>query len=198
MPGEQPEPKGWTPIQDARVAATLFLLAAKVLAAPVEVFLRVRFGRNYFGLPSGIALLAVPMWYTLWPGEDANPLMAFWALFIVMQIRARIEGIALVARGDVRHTRFNGEPRLTRIFRKMPQHKIKAGVEPLVTIGVGAALLEFNLPLGSYLIAAGCSLAIVASAIEKLETARALQMHDAWIEQQHQMERFREFIDQRR
>ena len=60
------------------------------------------------------------------------------------------------------------------------------------------ALLEFNVPLGSYLIAAGCSLAIVASAIEKLETARVLQMHDAWIEQQHQFERFREFIGQRR
>lgn len=197
MPGDQPEPRGWTPIQDARVAATVLMLAAQVLAAPVEVFLRVRFGRHYFGVPSAIALLAIPMWYLFWPGEDPDPLMAFWLLFIVMQLRARIESIAMITRGDVRHTRFNGEPRLARVFRKMPQEKIKANIEPLVVIGVGVALLEYSPPLGSYLIAAGCSLAVVASVIEKLNTARALQLHDAWLEKQHEAERLREFMDQR-
>lgn len=198
MPGEQPEPRGWTPIQDARFAATVLMLAAQVLAVPVEVFLRVRFGRHYFGVPSAIALLAIPMWYLFWPGEDPDPLMAFWLLFIVMQLRARIESIAMIARGDVRHTRFNGEPRLARVFKKMPQEKIKANIEPLVVIGVGAALLEYSPPLGSYLIAAGCSLTVVAGVIEKLNTARALQLHDAWLEKQHEAKRFREFMGGRR
>lgn len=198
MPGEQPEPRGWTPIQDARFAANFLVLTAQVLAAPVEVFLRVRFGRHYFGAPSAIALLAIPMWHLFWPGEDPDPLMAFWLLFIVMQLRARIEGIAMVARGDVRHTRFNGEPRLARVFKKMPQEKIKANIEPLVVIGVGVGLLEYSPPLGSYLIAAGCSLAVVAGVIEKLNTARALQLHDVWLEKQHEAERFREFMGGRR
>lgn len=198
MQGDQPEPRGWTPIEDARIAANFLVLAAQVLAAPVEVFLRRRFGRHYFGIPSGIALLAIPMWHLFWPGEDPGPLMAFWVLFIAMQLRARIEGIAMVARGDVRHTRFNGEPRLARVFKKMPQEKIKAKIEPLVVIGIGVMFLEFSPPLGSYLIAAGCSLAVVAGVIERLTTERALQLHDAWLEQQQEAERFREFMNGRR
>jgi hypothetical protein len=124
--------------------------------------------------------------------------MMFWLLFILMQVRARIEGIAMIARGDIRHTRFNGEPRLARLFKKTPQEKIKSHVEPSLVIVIGIVLLGYSPPLGSYLIAAGCSLAMVAGVIERLSTARTLQLHDAWLEQQDQAERFREFLQGRR
>ena len=43
---EQQQPGGWTPIQDAQKAANWFVLAARVVASPLEVILRKNFGSN--------------------------------------------------------------------------------------------------------------------------------------------------------
>ena len=142
------EPKGWTPIEDARNVAGLFVLAAQVLSAPVEVFLRTRFGRRYFGFPSFLALFAVPMWMLFWPGEDPRPIMIFWALYVLMQLRARIEGLWMVARGDIVHTRYNGWPCLSRIFKRMSEQTIKGTIEPWLVIAVGMVTLGVSRPLG--------------------------------------------------
>lgn len=192
---DQPEPKGWTPIEDAQNAASILMLVAQSLAAPVEVFLRTRFGRRYFGVPATIGLFAVPMWMLFWPAEDPTPILVFWLLYLVMQLRARIESIVLAAKSEPVHTRYNGYPRLARFFRKSDERKIKASAEPMLVIVVGAGMLAVSGPLGSYLITAGVSLALVASVIESVERNRALSMRDAWIEQQQLATRFREMQD---
>jgi hypothetical protein len=193
---DQPDPnKGWTPIQDAQNAASLFVLAAQVMAAPVEVFLRKRFGRRYHGVPAFLGLLAVPMWMLLWPQEDFTPIFVFWGLLFLMQLRARIESLVMVAKGELVHTRYNGYPRLARIFKNTNEQKIKGKIEPVFVMIAGAALLAVSEPLGSFLIVSGLSLAIVAGVIESVERNRTLSMHDAWLEQQDQASRFREIKD---
>ena len=189
---EQPEPKGWTPIEDSQNAAAFLVLAAQSLAAPVEVFLRTRFGRRYFGVPAAIGLFAVPMWMMFWPGEDATPIFTFWVLFLVIQGRARIESILMSSRGDLVHSRYNGRPRLQRFFRRAGERRVKAVHEPLLVIGTGVLMLGVSEPLGSYLITAGICLALVASVIEGVERNRLMSMHDAWLEQQYHAERFRD------
>lgn len=191
MADEQPRPKGLTPIQDARAAASFLVLAAQILAAPVEVFLRVRFGRHYFGIPSAVALIVVPMWSIFWPDEDPGPLLIFWGLFILMQLRARVEGIRMSNRGEITHSRYNGYPRLARLFPRMAEEKIKGNIEPWLVMWAGVLMLGLSLPLGSYLVAAGFSLGCVAGLMESVARARARQLHDAWLEQQDQAERFR-------
>lgn len=191
MQNEQPQPKGLTPIQDARAAASFLVLAAQVLAAPVEPILRRRFGRHYFGVPSAIALIALPLWCVFWPQEDPQPLLVFWVLFILMQLAARIEGVRMAVRGEITHSRYNGSPRIARLLPRMSEEKIKGNIEPWLVMVCGVMLLGVSLPLGSYLIAAGISLGCVAGVMESVSRARATQLHDAWLESQEQSARFR-------
>ena len=192
---DQPEPKGWTPIEDAQNAASILMLVAQSLAAPVEVFLRTRFGRRYFGVPAFLGFMAVPMWMLFWPREDPTPIFVFWGLYILMQLRARIEGWIMVARGDIVHTRYNGRPRLARIFKNIHEHKLKGFHEPALAIIVGMFMLAVSEPLGSFLMTSGFCLGLVNSVIESIERNRAMSMHDAWIEQQDHAARFREMQD---
>lgn len=192
---EQPDPKGWTPIEDAQQAASILVLAAQVMAAPVEVILRTRFGRRYFGVPAFLGFLSVPMWMLFWPKGNYTPIFIFWLLLIVMQLRARIESIIMVARGNLVHTRYNGWPRLARVFKNTHEHKLKASIEPAFVMLIGLCFLPLSAPLGSYLIVSGISLGAVAGVIESVERNRTLSMHDAWLEQQDQAARFRDLHD---
>lgn len=191
MQNEQPQPKGLTPFQNARAAASFLVLAAQVLAAPVEPILRRRFGRHYFGVPSAIALISLPLWCVFWPQEDPQPLLVFWALFIFMQLVARVEGMRMAARGEITHSRYNGTPRLARLLPRMPEEKIKGDVEPWLVVICGVLLLSVSLPLGTYLVAAGLSLGCVAGVMESVARARATQLYDAWLETADQGDRFR-------
>lgn len=191
------QPKGWTPIEDARKGANFMVLAAQVLASPIEVFLRTRFGSRYFGAPSAIAILALPFWGVLWPREDARPLLIFWGLYIVMQLRARIEGLRMAARGDHVHSRYNGRPRLDRVFRKMPEQKIKVVAETVVVCVVGVLMLPISESLGSYLMVAAFASGLLNSTIDAVERARTVELNDAWIEQQALADRFREIRQDR-
>ncbi|MGE3424789.1 MAG: hypothetical protein AB7N24_22290 [Dehalococcoidia bacterium] len=189
---QQPEEKGWTPIEDARAAANLLTLAMQTMAAPMEVILRKRFGRRAFGVPSALALLVIPMWMVFWPEEDPRPMWWFWMLFVVMQLRARIESVVLATRGPRVHSRYNGDSRLQWLGRWLDPKNIKGGVEGfLVTFG-GFAMMEWSKPLGSYMVVAGISVIGVMTLIESVDRRRTEQLHDAWLEQQYQAERFRE------
>jgi hypothetical protein len=189
---EQPQPGGFTPFQDVQKAASWFVLAARVVASPVEVILRKNFGSKYFGIPSAIALFAVPAWTLFWPGESPVGMWALWILFVLMQLRARLESVRMVAKGDVVHTRYNGWPRLASVFKRMSEQKIKAGLEPVVVFLVGALLMQVSQPLGSYLMVAAFSLGFNHSVIEGVERAKAMELNDALIEQQAMAERFRQ------
>lgn len=189
---EQQQPGGWTPIQDAQKAANWLVLAARVVASPLEVILRKNFGSKYFGIPSAVALFAVPAWTLFWPGESPVGIWALWILFVVMQLRARLESARMVAKGEIIHTRYNGWPRLASFFKRMSEQKIKAGLEPVVVFVAGALLMQVSQPLGSYLMVAAFSLGFNHSVIESVERAQAMEMNDALIEQQAMAERFRQ------
>ncbi|QYO62488.1 hypothetical protein [Leptolyngbya sp. 7M] len=189
---QQEQQAGWTPIQDAKKAANILVFLANAVASPVEVFLRTKFGSNYFGMPSVVALLLVPMWALFWPQESPAGICVFWLLFIAFQLRARIETFRMLARGEHVHTRYNGWPRLARIFKRMPESRIKAGLEPLLVFAVGVLMMPLSQPLGSYLMVAAFALGMTHAVIDSVERARALEMNDAMIEQQALADRFRQ------
>ena len=87
---------------------------------------------------------------------------------------------------------------MARVFKRIPEHRIKSAVEPWFVIFAGMLMLGVSEPLGSLLVASGFSLMLVTSVIESVERSRALTMHDAWLEQQDQAARFRELQNRRR
>ena len=195
---EQQQQGGWTPIEDAKKTANVLVFIARVLASPVEVILRRRFGSKYFSFPTVGALFAVPMWMLFYPREDPKAIWVFWGLFLVMQARARLESVRMVAKGDIVHTRYNGQPRLSSILKRTSELKIKAVIEPLLVFLAGVFLCSVSLPLGSYLMVAAFCLGLNHSIMSSVERARALEMNDALIEQEVLAERFRDIQNDRR
>jgi hypothetical protein len=190
--GPTPEQSGgWTPVEDAKKGVHLFVLVASVLARPVEVILRRRFGSRYFGVPSLLALFAVPGWMAFWPGESPMAIWWFEGLFVLAQLGARVEQLRMVATNDVVHTRYNGWPRLAAIFRKADEATLKGAIEPVLVILTGLFLMPVSEPLGSYLMTSGLCLAFIESVIRSVDRARALEINDTLIEQQNAMDRFR-------
>lgn len=192
------QPHGWTPVQDAKVMARILMFAAESLATTVEVFLHTRFGVLYFGPAAVAGLAAIPAWILFWPGHDPSGLIVLWLGYVLMAARARAESARLAARGDLEHSRYAGRPRLSRLFPHAREQKLKEVHEPLLVIGVGLALLEFNAPLATYLVAAGVGLAAAATTRAAIQRARVRELNDAWIEQRQAVEAFRELQRGRR
>ncbi len=196
MPANQSGGVG--PMQKAQTGANILVFVARVLATPLEVCLRRNFGTRYFGFQALGALVAIGLWASMWPGTDGRPVVWFWWFVVLMFLRARRESIRLSGKGASIHTRYNGWPRLAAVFKRMPEAKIKASVEPVVSGIAGLALLTVSEALGSLLIVSAIALGMVQSTIEAVEQARASELNDALIEQQTLAERFREMQRDRR
>jgi len=194
----EPSQPGWTPMQDAKQAANMFVFVAHALCSPVEVILRKQFGSRYFGAASLGGLVAVPMWMIFWPGEDPGLLMCFWLFYLVMQFRARVESHWMLLRGSVVHSRYNGWPRIARFLPKSSEDKIKGGAEPTFVCLSGMLLMGISPPLGSYLLVAGVALAVTHSVLAAVERVQAIEMHDSFIEQQQLSSRFNAMRGNRR
>lgn len=189
---------GGGPMQKAQTGANILVFVAQVFATPLEVCLRRNFGTRYFGFQALGALIVIGLWASIWRGSDARPVIWFWWVVVVMFLRAKRESARASAKGTPPHTRYNGWPRLAALFKRMPEARVKAVVEPAVACIAGVLLLAFNEPLGSLLIVCAISLGAVQSTIEAVEQARALELNDALIEQQGLAERFREMQRNRR
>ncbi|MFO0831531.1 MAG: hypothetical protein U0637_06780 [Phycisphaerales bacterium] len=192
MQQQQPEQQNlWTPIEDAKRAFSFLAFVAQVLAHPVEVFLRTGFGSQYFGIAALVSFFAVPMWMVFFPTENPAGIWIFWALYLVMQLRARIETTRLLSKGERLHSRYNGFPRLAKAFKSMPESKLKGSIEPLAVLLTALAVMQGSVPLGSYLIAAAFALAFNNALIDAVTKARVRELNDSLIEQQQLAERFR-------
>jgi hypothetical protein len=176
-------------------AANVVLFVLMAVAMSLEVFFRRRFGPRYFGLHTVVALLGIPLWMLLWPRESASALLVFWALFVIMILRARVESFF---RGQGEHSRFNGYPWLALILKRTPEWQIKGGAEPLLAFLMGVLLLPLSQPLGSYLMFAALALGACQAITRSVQLARARDLNDALIEQQLNMERFHELRDRDR
>lgn len=197
MTHQQTQPQGWTPIEDSKRAAGFAVFAARALAAPVEVCIRRRFGSRYFGVPALVGCLLVPTWMVFWPRESALGITAFWFVYLFNQLAARVESVRMAARGDIMHSRYNGRPMLCGLFPRMSERAVKASVEPVLVIAAGALAMAPSPPLGSYLIAAGVALAITHAVAAAVDRARAMELHDSFLEQRDLAERFREMTGRR-
>jgi preprotein translocase subunit Sec61beta len=131
------------------------------------------------------------MWMMFWPQENATGIAWFWLLFILMQFRARLEAAWMVRRGDIVHTRYNGQPRVARLIKRLDEQEIKGRIEPSIVLIIGLAVLVIDMPLGSYLVVASLALSANHGLMTVIDRARVLEMNDVLIEQRAISEQFR-------
>lgn len=172
------------------------LFIARALSASVEVFLhRVdSFGERYMGLQAGAAFLLIFFFPIFCEGHDPTALLYFLGAYFFMCIcvKARIQKRRRLG-GSQPHSYYSGYPLLLRSRGARHELRVKAILEPLLVWMAGAAFMTFSVPLGSYLLIAGVGLAISVNASIAAERKRALDLHDAFMEQRGIAERFREF-----
>jgi hypothetical protein len=189
MYGDEPQPS----LRDQMNSMnTWLMLISRSTALPAEVILRHGFGRDYFGLQSGIALLILLFWCPLlFPEHDPRPMLGFLALFVCLCGYANVSGAIRRRRGYVCHSRYSGTPRLMCIFRSWNEVTVKKWVETYVTVFGGVALLGWSPPLGLFLMVSGMALgnSIVTDVAD--ERRRAQDIYDAYLEQQTINQQFR-------
>ena len=184
-------------MDDAKKGLNMGIFLTRALSAPVEVFLRKGFGCNYFGFPAMVGCFIVPLWTGFWPRSSPVPMLVFWAVYLVMQLNARLGTWGAADRGEIVHSRYNGWPRLSRIFKRSPENRIKCLYEPAMVLLAGLLFLRFSPPLGTYLIAAAFSLVFDHAVTEGVDRARAQELIDGLIEQQQLAARVRELTNRR-
>lgn len=168
---------------------------SSALAVSVEVFLhRSRtIGERYLGLQAAAVILIVPFYTLFWEGYDVMPLMRFLGMFLVMCFLARV-GVAARRRqgGSQEHSRYTGYPRICGVFRRLDERRAKTIVEPMLVFLAGVFAMSASQPLGGYLMLASVGLLFSVNLNVGYECVRALDMHDASIDQRQLAERFRE------
>ncbi|MBX3395547.1 MAG: hypothetical protein KF841_09285 [Phycisphaerae bacterium] len=172
---------------------------ASAVAAPIELFIHRlgSFGERYFGFQFVAAAGFMVFWPVLCsPHHDPRPTLAFCFASVFMYLCARSRTVKRIRKGGPQpHTRYSGEPWLKFVFRRMNETKIKFFVEPVLVFIGGALVMSLSPPLGGFFIVSGLGMFIANSTSERFERRRALDMHDALVEQRSVVERFRELQD---
>lgn len=169
------------------------------LAVSVEVFLHRRLGARYLGLQAAAVILLVPLYSLFWEGHDVAPLAQFLAVYLVMCFFHRIGNAARSRRGGAQeHTRYTGYPRLMRLLPRTSERTVKLVIEPIIVFLVGTFTLPASEPLGSYLMLASAGLIVSTHLSAGYERTRALDMHDASIDQRQLAEDFHGMRGERR
>jgi hypothetical protein len=171
------------------------MFICRALAITVEVFLHEAstFGERYFGLPAAAAALALLCFPVFWEGHDVSLLFVFLICYAAICMTIRLKTFARRRRGgDQPHTLYSGRPRLLRLVRGMSEVKVKSMLEPMLVLLTGTLVLAINEPLGTYLLLAGFALLVSVNSTLAAERQRALDMHDAFIDQRGVVDRFRD------
>ncbi|MDX2199510.1 MAG: hypothetical protein SF069_11140 [Phycisphaerae bacterium] len=174
----------WGIREQVNFAGNVILLTARTFALPAELFLRKDFGQDYLGLRGVLVPVAMILWAGLWPEHDPRPLIGFIWFFFLMCLVERIRGIWRRSHGDVCHSRYDGTPGLQRFWPKRDEVWVKQKVEPWFTMAIGGLLMQWNVPLGSFVFTSGWGMLLSMASDVIWRHRRAQEMYDAHVEQQ--------------
>jgi hypothetical protein len=176
-----------------QTTANLLFFIARCLAVTAEVaLLRTGFGRRYLGLHAFLAVPLAFVYMLFWPGHDLRPLLLYLGLYLLMCAVARMQTLARGKRSNPVHSRYDGVPRLARLFPRLDEITVKRVAEPLTLLVVAILVSQFNQPLGVYLLLSAVALFITIHTNLAFEEVRAMDMHDALIDQQQAAMRLRD------
>lgn len=173
----------------------ILVFLAGTFAAPVELFLHRlgSFGERYFGFQFVVAASLIVFWPAFCsPDHDPQPMLAFLFSSVLMYCCARNRTVKRVHKGGPQpHTRYGGTPWLMLILGRTDEGRVKVLYEPIFVCTVGAFMMNLSPPLGGFLIVSGIGMFVANSISDRFERRRAMDMHDALMEQRRVVHRFR-------
>lgn len=174
--------------------ANLFVFVIRMGAVTLEVFLHRRFGARHLGAQAAVVVPFVLVFGSFWPENDPRPLWLFLGAYLFMFLCGRLGVFCRQLRGDCEHSRYSGWPRCLRPSATGKNELlVKQFYEPLVVAFAAALVVEWNPPLGAYLLFASACLYFSGWINRMWETHRAMDLRDAIFEQQQSAQTLREF-----
>jgi hypothetical protein len=186
---QQPEPSA---MERIKVNANRGLFVCECLSATVVVFLHRNLGPRYLNMQAAAGVLLIILVMGFGAPHSPIPMMLFLLAYLLALAAARMECLRSLARGDLRHSKYTGEPRLSRFFPKLDEVTIKRYVEPTVVGLLGIIVSPFAPPLGFYLFMAAIGLGVSVASTYHYEQAKAIAAVDSLIDARMHAARVRE------
>ncbi len=172
-------------------------LVVRAVAFSVEVFLHDpgSFGERYLRVRAVAAAIIIFFFPIFWDRHhNVVALMGFLLLFLIACGWIRLATAIRIRKGGWQpHSYYNGRPTILRYFKRLNEEMVKTKIEPFLTFLIGALLMPVSEPLGGYWLLASVALLASTCLTKEYERTRALNMNDAYLDQKHIAERFREF-----
>lgn len=182
-----PQSNDWA----VRLMMSGFQHALESMPYIVETMLHVNIGFRYIesrGIYAFLVLLSFPLLcgrYPLWP------YWTFAGIAFLCHLEQRLKAYQRMQNGDTGHSCYTGTPRLLDQFPWFSEVTFKIYIEPIVVIGISVAVLPFDRPIAVFVFVSGVLLLIKNLREETRRRFETIAMHDAWVENQMTVERFR-------
>lgn len=171
------------PFAEFRENVSIMLGLAQVIAMPAQVWLT-RWGtageRFFAGRLAVIAWLSMPVWGAFFGTHDPRPMFVFWGITTLLVLAHRVRHAWLRRRGYRPHSEFAG----VSLFVLGGPSLIKRFWEPMWTAMCGGAILEWNRPLGMYLVLSAFGLMVCGAYSYAVEESMKRRIKDAKAEQE--------------
>ena len=183
------------PFKDMRECISATVGLAQALSLPVRIWLT-RFGTagelffgNRLAVVGWVIMFAWPMFFA---PHNPRPMLAFWGVTTLMMLPHRVRHWRLRRRGYRVHSQYVGESRLS----PLGGHKAARWLwEPLFTALGGGACLDWNRPLGMYLVWSAMGMVISTAYLYAVEESALRRLRDAKCEQEWLAEKMQEEED---
>jgi hypothetical protein len=166
------------PLEDMRRASSFLVWAAFVWSAPIQLWLRQRFGSRYFGYHLYLGFFWAFAFGSFFTGQNPAWMVMFTLVSFGLMLMHADARRQLAKKGVIQHSGYSGNSRL-------PGTKAKTQWEPLLVLLIGCGCLSFNVPLGVYLLGGSLCLGIFHAAIEQRDNADRRAIRDALIEAEY-------------
>lgn len=173
------------------VLGNLIKYGINIWASFFYAFTRHTFGSRYFSARAFFGIFLLWTWESIM-APHADPLLHMVVGGIFFMIALCHGSQANFGKGNKVHSHFNGISRLQGKFW-ITNGLAKRFVEPLLVGLVGAALLQFDLSLGSFVIGGGVCCMLDDAAICDRNRERARRMRDAELEQEEIWDTYDEY-----
>jgi len=165
------------PLQEMRQAVDLGVGICQVICSiwPAWLHRPGTAGERFFGFQAFLGWIFIPIWGGLmYASEPLWLLLGFWAGTTALLLLHRIRGLARRSSGQRPHSRYTGRPWLPG-----NEYRIKTLVEPVLVVVLGGTTLNFDGPLGTYLILSGICYFVAGQWQRAMDDARLRAMKDA-------------------
>lgn len=182
------------PFQEARSTISVAIGLSQAFCMPVRVWFT-RFGTAgelfFGGRISVIGWMMLPLWGCMFTQQNCLPLFGFWAATTLLLVCHRFRHWMLKLKGYHPHSRYAGTSRLTWLCGQMTARRV---AEPLLTAILGGFCMQWNEPLGMYLVWASFALVLSTGYAFAMDESMMRRINDARWEQEWLEEKMRDRI----